>query len=215
LELRKSNREILDRDKEKEILLREIHHRVKNNLQILTSLMNLQASVSNNDVVKGMLKECQRRILSMAAIHEQLYMGGNMAEIEVRSYMVKITDSILHSFGASERVNLIISVGVSSFDIATSIPLGLMVNELVVNALKHGLKEVAGELSISVNCEGDSVVLIVRDNGSGFDTSAKKSGSLGMELIKILTEQLEGEITFDSGESGTTCRLAFPAKQFC
>jgi len=215
LELRKSNREILDRDKEKEILLREIHHRVKNNLQILTSLMNLQASVSNNDVVKGMLKECQRRILSMAAIHEQLYMGGNMAEIEVRSYMVQITDSILHSFGASERVNLIINVGVSSFDIATSIPLGLMVNELVVNALKHGLKDVAGELSISVSCEGDSVVLIVRDNGSGFDTSVKKSGSLGMELIKILTEQLEGEVTFDSGESGTTCRLAFPARQFC
>jgi len=90
-----------------------------------------------------------------------------------------------------------------------------MVNELVVNALKHGLKDVAGELSISVNCEGDSVVLIVRDNGLGFDTSAKKSGSLGMELIKILTVQLEGEVTFDSGESGTTCRLAFPAKQFC
>ena len=215
LELRKSNKEILDRDKEKGILLREIHHRVKNNLQILTSLMNLQASVSNDDAVKGVFRECQRRILSMAAIHEQLYMSGNMAEIKVRPYMEEITDSLLHSFGASGRVNLTFEIEDRSFDIATSIPLGLILNELVVNALKHGLEDVAGELKISMNCEDESVVLVVRDNGSGFDTTDKKSGTLGMELIKTLTEQLDGEITFDSGKSGTTCRLVFPAKQFC
>lgn len=215
LELRKSNDEILDRNKEKGILLKEIHHRVKNNLQILTSLMNLQAAASDDEMVKDVFRDCQRRILSMAAIHEQLYMSGNMSEIKVRPYMAEITDGLLRSFGASGRVNLTFEVEDSSFDIATSIPLGLVLNELVVNALKHGINGVAGELSISMACEGESAVLVVRDNGSGFDTTDKKSGTLGMELIKTLTEQLDGEITFDSGKSGTTCRLVFPASQFC
>lgn len=215
LELRKSNDEIFDRNKEKDILLKEIHHRVKNNLQILTSLMNLQASASNNDMVTDVIRKSQQRILSMAAIHEQLYASENMAEIEVRQYMKAITDSLLHSYGASERVNLIFEVVDSCFDIATSIPLGLILNELVANALQHGIKDSAGELCISVSFEGDSAVLVVRDNGSGFNTEANKGDSLGMELIKTLTEQLEGEVTFDSGKSGTTCRLVFPAKQFC
>lgn len=210
LKLQQSNFEISARNREKEVLIKEIHHRVKNNLQILSSLMNLQASVSTNDRERQVFWDCRNRILSMSAIHDQIYATGNMTEIKARQYMSEITDDLLRTFGASERVKLTFNVEDVLFDLDTSIPLGLVLNELIVNALKHGIKNEPGELSVTLHKEHRSVVLEVCDSGDGFDLEKIEGSTLGMELINTLTEQLAGTLEYTFGTPGTNCKLTFP-----
>jgi two-component sensor histidine kinase len=210
LELQESNTEISNQNKEKEVLIKEIHHRVKNNLQILSSLMNLQSASSNSESEKEVFQDCRNRIISMSTIHDHLYTGGRMTEINAKRYMEEVLDDLLRAFGALNRVKLEAQVEELHFDIDTSIPLGLVFNEIIVNSLKHGIKNNEGTLGVYLSKNKEIVTLQIHDSGDGFDFK-EDHNSLGMELIDTLTSQLDGEISYQCDDKGTTCTLTFPS----
>jgi len=210
LELQESNIQISNRNKENSLLIKEIHHRVKNNLQILSSLMNFQVEASDLQSTKDVFRECRNRIHSMSTIHDQLYTGGSMTEINTKQYIEEIADDLLRSFGALPRVELNLNLEEIYLDIDTSIPLGLILNELIVNALKHGIKNNRGKLSIELQLINHKVRLQINDTGEGFDVDKTTYSTLGMELIDTLTTQLDGELKYQSDSTGTTCTIVFP-----
>jgi PAS domain S-box-containing protein len=199
--------------KEKEVLLKEIHHRVKNNLQVISSLLNLQSGYVRDREALQMFKESQNRVRSMALIHEKLYQSKDLASIDIAGYIRDLTTSLFRSYEASAaaiRVNT--DVHDVFLDINTAIPCGLIINELVSNALKHAFPGGrAGELKIAMQrTNEDKIELIVSDNGMGFpkDVDFRNTESLGMQLVITLTEQLAGSIELDRSE-GTTFRITF------
>jgi len=192
---------------EKVILLREIHHRVKNNLQLIISLTNLQMRQSTDEQLIQVMKETQNRVRAMSLVHERLYHSEDIARINLADYTRFLATQIFGFYGVSNReVKLNFDIGKIMLDINTAIPTGLIINELVSNALKHAFPDnMAGELSISAHEEGHMIVLHVRDTGigmpPGFDW--KESQSLGLRLVRILVEQLNGSIELLPGEKGT------------
>jgi len=208
-ELRKSNEEIERRDREKDILLKEIHHRVKNNLQIVSSILSLQASKPNDPAVVATFIDCQNRIKSMAIIHEQLYDHGDLAQIATDDYVHIITESLRRSYQSEDNINLIFNLEPMHLNIEKSVPFGLIFNELLVNCFKHAFSGTKGEISILLERDLDTVLLKIQDSGTGFDQSSNPE-SMGIGLVKALTEQLEGTIEFNSSKSGTTVSLRFP-----
>ncbi|MBL4654004.1 MAG: GAF domain-containing protein [Flavobacteriales bacterium] len=208
-ELRSSYDKIQKSDLEKETLLKEIHHRVKNNLQIVSSLLSLHAGKSNNETEIEVFRDCQNRIQSMSAIHGQLYEKGNLAEIDAKKYIEEICHELHLSHGASKTITIKYDIEPLSFDIETSVPLGLILNELIANTLKHAFLDQIGAVEVGLKKKGNDVVFSIKDNGIGFDVM-KKHDTLGIELIHTLTSQLDGRIDFFSGKSGTKCEIIFP-----
>lgn len=188
---------------EKGVLLREIHHRVKNNLQIIISLFNLQTSyVTDNNAYKA-LKEGQDRIKSMALIHERFYQTDGLSKIDFDDYIKKLAENLMQSFKISpDQISLIIHAEKISLDIDTAVPCGLIINEIVSNSLKHAFKKDAkGEIRIELaQTVTDKFRLVIEDNGIGMpeDFSAETSDSLGIQLIQALTDQLEGDMKVES-----------------
>ncbi|MBK7885796.1 MAG: PAS domain S-box protein [Bacteroidetes bacterium] len=188
---------------EKGLLLREIHHRVKNNLQIIISLFNLQTSyVTDNNAYKA-LKEGQDRIKSMALIHERFYQTDGLSKIDFDDYIKRLAENLMQSFRiTSEQVSLIIHAEKISLDIDTAVPCGLIINEIVSNSLKHAFKtERKGEILIELaQPVTDRFKLMIADNGIGMPEgfALGKSDSLGIQLIQALTDQLEGEMEVES-----------------
>lgn len=188
---------------EKEILLKEVHHRVKNNLQIISSLLNLQSSFIEDEIAKDQIRESQDRIKSMALIHEMIYQSDDLSSIEMGTYLREIASYLVRSgspngFHVPCHVN--VEPEVCNFDIDTAIPVGLIVNELVTNSLKYAFSEVEEpELRVDVvcDCEGNCV-LSVADNGSGMETNINDPDTLGLSLVQSLTEQLNGTIKLDN-----------------
>jgi len=199
---------------EKELLLKEVHHRVKNNLQIISSLLNLQLNVITNKETREMVRESQNRVRSMALIHEKLYQSGNLARISLEEYLRSLTRELFRSYGAS-GVNLRMEVEEIGLDVDTAIPCGLMVNELVSNALKYAFPD-GKEGEILVKCtqvSRDRVALTVADNGAGLpeDVERKAGESLGFQLIHLLVKQLRGTLDIVRG-GGTTFQITFPLR---
>jgi PAS domain S-box-containing protein len=187
--------------KEKDVLLREIHHRVKNNLQIVYSLLNLQARQIPDENVKQMLKESQNRIKVMALVHEKLYRSDDISHIILSEYILNLV-TILLDFYVLDRGQVTAKVEVKdiSINIDTSIPIGLMINELVSNSLKHAFPERRkGEIAISVQKVDHTLTILYKDNGvgipEGFDW--RNAPSLGLRLVISLVEQLSGTIELD------------------
>jgi two-component sensor histidine kinase len=212
---RRKTEELLNASlKEKGILLEEIHHRVKNNLQIISSLLALQSSYFNEERILNALADSQSRVRSMALIHEQLYRSEDLTKIDFPEYLRKLAGSLQQSY-ASTRNDLKISVQCPqvSFGMATAITCGLIVNELVSNALKHAFRDGKGgvvTVGLSVTEEGE-YVLTVADDGAGFppDTDFKSAKSLGLRLVTSLSErQLRGTLEID-GTHGTLVRVSF------
>lgn len=212
---------------EKELLLEEIHHRVKNNLQIISSLLNLQAGFIQDPRTLELFRECQNRIQSMALIHEGLYQPDNLALINVGNYMRHLIADVYQSYGVTSA-DIGLSVEVDSgikLSMESAIPCGLIVNELISNALKHAFPPAIGapggmetnitgrgEIRVSLKSDGkDHLLLEVADTGVGlspdFDPGQLKS--LGLRLVKMLAAQLQGVVVFDRS-GGTTCRIRFP-----
>ncbi|TGL74528.1 sensor histidine kinase [Leptospira yasudae] len=190
---------------EKEVMLKEIHHRVKNNLQVVASLLGLQAEHSENDQISQILKECERRIQSMALIHKELYQSENITKIDFYDYLNTLLVSLLHSFGKEKKIEFRISSKPNFVSIETAIPLGLIVNELVTNSLKYAFpKEEKGLISVKLRSDVEESVLEVSDNGigmpNGFDLG--KSESLGLRLVEILSRQLRGKSSFVPADEG-------------
>ncbi len=198
--------------KEKETLLKEIHHRVKNNMQVISSLISLQAQQATEPETVEMLKESQSRIRSMALIHEKLYRSDSLAEISFRDYVDSMVDELLGMFNvAPGAITITTDVENVLFGVDTAIPCALIINELVSNSLKHAFPDGApGEVTIALHQINGTCELTVADNGVGpppnFDFRA--TDSLGMQLVTALTNQLDGTITLDRTK-GTTFIITF------
>ena len=208
--LRASNELIRESNLEKETLLKEIHHRVKNNLQIVSSLLNLHANKADA-AAADVFYDCQNRIKSMSVIHEQLYNKDNLAEIDAEKYINEICTELLGSFNASKNIKIELNIEPLFFDIDQSVPFGLIVNELIVNTLKHAFPNQAGTLSVSLRQQGHMIELIIEDNGPGFDVNSI-GDTMGLELVDTLTSQLDGQLQMTSNRNGTSVKIGFPAK---
>ncbi len=196
--------------KEKEILLKEVHHRVKNNLQLVLSLLNIQAREYNNEEVDLFLQKGEARIASMALIHQTLYTSDKISNVNIKDYIEKLLKSIFISFDIDkEEIKYTIDSEALNFDIQTAVPLGLIINELVCNALKHAfVNKNEGLLKVELKHINSKYQLIVSDNGIGLDNKLKKTNSVGLELVSILSQQLNGTME-TIVDNGTTFTLNF------
>jgi len=200
---------------EKELLLQEIQHRVKNNLQVITSLIDLQSEHLKDNKVKNVLNETQNRIRSRAFIHEELHQSKNFDTIEFGEYVNNLGIYLFGSYGVnSEHIKLKINVGNVSLNTDTAILCGLIVNELVSNSLKHAFPNGRkGQVFIELKPSKNNCILIVSDNGIGLPKGLnyRKTKSLGLQLLVALTGQLDGSIRI-SKKSGTSFKITFPEK---
>ncbi len=197
---------------EKETLLKEVYHRVKNNLQVVSSLINLQARNVKNNETADLLKQSADRIKSMALLHEKLYQSKDLSRINFNEYIQSLVDHLLYGYGAPGKINVGLNIDDIYLNVDTAIPCGLIINELLSNALKHAFPDGRqGEITISFTQDGDDCILVITDNGIGFPSGQdfKKNGSLGLQLVDTLTNQLMGQITYDSS-IGSTFNIRFP-----
>lgn len=201
--------------KEKEILLKEVHHRVKNNMQVISSILNLQSSYVTDAYALNLLKESQNRIKTMAYIHESLYQNKTFSSINFSDYVTTLTSNILHSYTASiQKVRLVLDIKKVILNLDASIPAGLIINELVTNAIKHAFKdEKGGIIYVNLYSKDNVLFLEVLDSGSGFpkEIDFRNTNSLGLQLVNTLVEQLNGSIELkESKEYGTGFYINFP-----
>ncbi len=197
--------------KEKEILLKEIHHRVKNNMQVISSLLSLQSKTISDSQTQEIFDESRNRIRSMALIHEKLYQSKDLFNIDFHSYVTDLVNNLMISYGLrGKHIDTRIDIENISFDINSAISLGLVINELASNAYKHAFKgRNSGEILVSIHRHNGGYELIVKDDGVGLpEGEYRKSDSLGLQLVETLIEQLDGTLEMHS-ENGTTIRVTF------
>ncbi len=196
---------------EKEVLLREIHHRVKNNMQVISSLLNLQASQTQDPATKTMLEESRQRVRSIAIIHEKLYNSANLASIDFGVYLKTVADELLRTFGRSD-VSCVLDLEAIPFEIDKAIPAGLIVNELLTNALRHAFPGgTKGTVRVRLHAlDGDEVELVVGDDGVGFPAGKDVAGAttMGLAIIRTLIEQMQGTLAMETSH-GTTFTIRF------
>ena len=201
---------------EKEILLNEVHHRVKNNLQIISSLLYLQSRKISDQETLDLFRESQNRVKSMALIHEKLYQSENLANINISEYIRSLTNYLFHAYQARGcGIELIADIEEVLLDIEQAIPCGLIINELVSNSLKYAFPEERGgriEISLFAGRTNGSatVTMMVRDDGIGISEGIDylKTSSLGLQLVTSLTKQLNGSIELNR-ENGTAFKIVF------
>jgi PAS domain S-box-containing protein len=197
---------------EKEVLLKEIHHRVKNNLQIIASLLSLQSDRLKDPEAAALFEDTQHRVRSMALIHESLYSHGDLACLNFADYVESLGTHLVQSVAAEASIRLHTDLEPLTLDVETAIPCGLILNELLTNALKHAFPDGrAGDITIGLRAGAGQVTLTVRDTGVGFrgDFDVPRTEPLGLQLVGMLTEQLGGTLTLTRAP-GTTFTLAFP-----
>ncbi len=204
---RKNAEHLLQRSvREKEVLLKEIQHRVKNNLQVVYSLLNLQANQIEDEKVRGPFQESRNRIKAMALIQEKLYQSGDLAFIDFKQYLQHLVSSISQSFKLP-RISIAVDVDLENvmLDVITCVPCALIVNELVTNAMNHAFPDnMTGMIRVGLTKNSDGIhVLSVSDNGIGFPEHIdfRKATSLGLQLVNVLTKQINGtlELSVDEG----------------
>jgi two-component sensor histidine kinase len=199
---------------EKETLLKEIHHRVKNNMQVITSLLRLQANAESRWPVADLLHECEARVTSMALVHELLFQSPDRNRVDLAEYLKRLI-AHLHSFGDSDsrRIEVVNSLGRARMGVNVAMPCGLILNELVCNAFKHAFPGgCRGKVEVSLAPAGvDALTLSVRDDGAGMpaDFDLASASTLGYQLIGALARQLDGKIEWVR-ERGTWIKITFP-----
>lgn len=214
--LRASEEQIRSSLGEKEVLLKEIHHRVKNNLQVISSLLSLQATQIEDAAAAQVFQDSQSRVRAMALVHERLYRSEDLARIDFAGYVRDMTGHLIRSWrGEARGIRLLVDVSGVSLDVDAAIPCALIINELVSNAFKYAFPDGrTGEIRIGLTRNDDSVTVVVRDDGVGLPegTSLEKSGSLGLQLVQSLTDQLGGQVKCSS-HGGTRFEVQFPYKR--
>jgi len=199
--------------REKEVLLREIHHRVKNNLQVIAALLHVQEKKVEDEAARNLFAESQDRIRSMAFIHERLYQSDDLSQVKFGAYLDRLTEHLYRSHGVALReVQCTLEADEAVLSVDRAIPAGLIVNELVTNALEHAFPgEAGGSITVSFETEHDTGTLIVKDDGVGVEDEAvlECEKTLGLRLVKGLVRQLRGEIDIE-GQGGLTCTVTFP-----
>lgn len=212
-ESKKMANQIVASLKEKDLLLKEIHHRVKNNLQIIISLLNLQSGYIKDEETLKAVREGQNRVRSMALVHEKFYQSDELGEIDFKEYTVKLCHFLKQSYAEQDApINITVNAEEIGFDMDTAMPCGLLITEIVSNSLKYGFPgKREGEIQIDFKkIPEKKVMMTISDNGIGLpdDFEIEKSESLGMQLIIALTSQLDGEVIY-SGENGTKFTVTF------
>jgi PAS domain S-box-containing protein len=196
---------------EKNVMLQEIHHRVKNNMQIISSLLSLQSDFVDDDV-RGVLEGSQNRVKSMALVHEKLYRSQSLSRINMADYIQSLVSDLFYSYITKEdQIKIIFEIEDIEFNIETAIPCGLILNELISNSLKYAFPSGRnGEMHISLKLKEDNYELIVKDDGIGLpeDLEFENMDSLGLKLVNSLITQLEGELEVDRGR-GTEFKITF------
>ncbi len=201
--------------REKEILLKEIHHRVKNNLQVISSLLDLQVGYVQDDAVQRMFQDSRSRIRSMALVHEQLYRTADLARIDFKDYIERLTGFLMSSYGSQiVMIDLILELTPVQLSVEKVVPLGLIINELVSNAIKHAFPNVAeGEITVQMKPQpNNKICVVIKDNGIGLpaDFDIHSSPSLGLTIVITLVDQLSGTIDRLLPERGTNFEVIIP-----
>ena len=191
----RSNKLLSAKNRENELLLKEIHHRVKNNLEIVSSLLELQSAQIDDINTREAMLEGQNRVHSIGIVHQKLYQGENLGAIEMKDYFLNLSESILESFGAEKKVSIELAMEKLDVDIDTAVPLGLIVNELLSNTLKYAFPgRQQGSVRIKLERQTSGILrLEVSDNGIGKSGEIQGTG-FGGQLISLLTRQLNGSM---------------------
>ncbi|MEI7857392.1 MAG: PAS domain S-box protein [Methanomicrobiales archaeon] len=201
--------------REKEVIIKEVHHRVKNNMQVISGFLELQSNYIEDPLAVEKLNECQRRVRTMALVHEKLYQSKSLVAINAAEYIRSLIADLMNSYSLSTPVDLKVDVDDVNFTIDMAIPCGLIINELVTNSLKHAFTgREAGNLSLTLHHQEDhTFCLSLQDDGIGLpeDFEARSLASLGMQLVRVLVHQLGGEMKIDS-VGGTEFTITFPEK---
>jgi two-component sensor histidine kinase len=214
-ERRRAEEQLRTSLREKEALLKEVHHRVKNNLQFINSLLSLQAGQIKEVVVADAFAECQNRVRAMAMVHENLYRSSDLAYVRFAGHVERLCNHLFRSYNVNpERIALNIEVGDATLDLDRSVRCGLIINELVTNAIKHGFpNDRSGRITVLLDAGPDQwYTLVVSDDGVGPppDFELGRSESLGLQLVADLTEQLGGALTFHRN-AGAAFTIRFQA----
>jgi PAS domain S-box-containing protein len=200
--------------REKDVLLEEVHHRVKNNLQVISSLLGLQARAIADPDTRKKFEESQHRIQSMALLHEHLYQSDDLARIDFAEYVKRLAEQLFSVYGTGKRIRLVTELEPLHFNLDTAVPCGLIVNELLSNALKYGFPMGrSGMVRLVLEHRTPATVsLLVEDDGAGLpaDFDWRNSSSLGLRLVRTLAEQLGGRMELH-GSAGTAFAILFPS----
>ncbi|HEV7736396.1 MAG TPA: sensor histidine kinase, partial [Chlamydiales bacterium] len=193
-------------------LLKEIHHRVKNNLQIVMSLLNSQSAYIDNEPALTAIHDSQHRVHAMSLIHQKLYSTENASSIDMSLYIRELTSYLGDSFNTGQRIRFEFAIEPMKMDVSQAVPLGLILNEAITNSIKYAFPDGrSGVITISLShSDPNHCLLIISDNGIGIPTGLdnKKNGSLGMSLIAGLSEDLEGNFSIEA-RNGTTIKIVF------
>jgi PAS domain S-box-containing protein len=211
-ERKQAQEQIMASLREKEVLLKEVHHRVKNNMQIISTLLSLQARYGASQNPAEVFEDCKSRIRSMALIHESLYHTGTLARINFRQYLEQLSRRLMASYRSSaQNIRATVTGEDIYLDVNQAVPAGLIANELLINALKHAFPgQAQGEIQVSLEAQEGRRLLEVRDNGVGLapDLNLEQPSTFGWMMVMNLARQLEGTVTV-TNEGGTICRMVF------
>jgi PAS domain S-box-containing protein len=203
--------------REKEILLSEIHHRVKNNMQIISSLLNLQIQYVTAEETADVLRESQDRVKAMATVYEKVYLSEDLTKINFNSYIQSLVQGLFYSYLIKEdQITFLVEIEDILLNIETAIPCGLIISELVSNSLKHAFNaERKGEVQVSLKSHGEKYELLISDNGVGLPKNLdfKNTNTLGLKLVNNLVDQIDGEITLDRS-NGTEFKITFKELEY-
>jgi two-component sensor histidine kinase len=199
---------------EKEVLLKEIHHRVKNNLAVVSSLLYLESTYTQDPVTKRLLQESQDRVRAMALVHESLYRSDSMSEVDFGEYAANLAQQLLHTYTlVSAKVQLRTDVLPLRLDLVHAVPCGLILNELITNALKHAFPDGrSGEIHIRLRrLDAQHCVLSVSDDGIGVDLQKLNDHSLGLRIVRLLARQIDAQFELAPQAVGVEARLTINA----
>ena len=202
--------------REKEILIKEIHHRVKNNLQLISSLLDLQSEQIPNDQSRDIFNDSKNRIRLMASFYEQMYQAKDIGDVNLKEYIETITTKLYHSYKKKEyNIHLTYDIDTISINLDMMLTCSFIISELVTNSIKHAFtKTKKGIISISLHKMNNHFTLIINDNGQGIpkNLDISKTKTLGLQLVNMFVQQLQGQLTL-TREKGTTFTIIFPDKK--
>ena len=217
IERKRMERRIRASLKEKEVLLKEVHHRVKNNMQVIVSMLNLQSGYVDDEQAIEAFRKSQNRIRTMALVHEKLYQTKDLARIDFAEYIRDLTNYLLSAYGAGAgAITLKMDIEDISLSMDTALPCGMILNELITNSIKHAFPGGrGGDIFIELHSDNDNLILTVGDNGTGIpeDLDVRNAESLGLQLIDSFVEQLEGSVELNR-KDGTGFRITFPMSKY-
>jgi two-component sensor histidine kinase len=210
---RQQYKRMQDSVEEQTVLLAEVNHRVKNNLAIIISLLNMQKNATGNSETKNAIQDVHDRIMSMALVHQKMYQNKNKTSIELGNFIADLVVEIRNSLDLKENIMYETMIDSVRLDVSIAIPIGLILNELITNSIKHAFHEIEEpNISITLTKKDGLIELVMKDNGMGTTLeNLNENTGIGMSLIQSLVDQIEGKYTFEVN-NGVSFKLIFPHK---